>query len=334
MLNPDQLKAIRESRGTLKCALLCVELQKRQGTFAANTAIGRVLEDFSCYSKGEFVLVRDSGTTYIVEKPLTPQEVAERGESLITTIATTIGVPKRYVETFPALLDHIAALTAERDEANIACNVVLNSLEWTGDGYSWNPTHGDYREQPFEALNRGVRETVAQLTTLTDENARLKREVEEAKERLCEVANQMLCDPQNSFSDWTMAMLQGVRHPIPLDSYGLYKHSELTTLRAENERLRQGLLGIVHRGCDYAGGICGDCPSCEAADALSGSGKREDDAAPPVSKSMAKRIAIQQEAALNEMATMNQEMGLYDEVGPNPLIKDDTTPATLEENQE
>jgi hypothetical protein len=52
----------------------------------------------------------------------------------------------------------------ERDSANAACNEVLNSLEWSGDGYEWNPPNGDYRESPMVALSRGQRKHVAALT--------------------------------------------------------------------------------------------------------------------------------------------------------------------------
>lgn len=65
-----------------------------------------------------------------------------------------------------ALLAEVARLQAELDTANAACNEVLNSLEWSGDGYEWNPPHGDYRELPMEALRRGQRAHTEQLRLL------------------------------------------------------------------------------------------------------------------------------------------------------------------------
>lgn len=93
------------------------------------------------------------------------------------------------------LEDAINNLVAERDAANAACNEVLNSLEWSGDGYEWNPPHGDYREQPTEALNRGMRahnerlaaanyeRNLAQLQATT-----LRKALETANDAMCQAS--------------------------------------------------------------------------------------------------------------------------------------------------
>ena len=59
-------------------------------------------------------------------------------------------------------------------KGNAACVEVLNGLEWTGDGYVWNPQHGDYLERVIDALNRGKRAHLATLQAHARENERLR----------------------------------------------------------------------------------------------------------------------------------------------------------------
>lgn len=73
---------------------------QRRGEF-----IGSIVESFPClssYQAGEFVLCREeaSGKTVTVEMPMCPASIArQRAEgSGLTTIMTTIGVPKKYVK--------------------------------------------------------------------------------------------------------------------------------------------------------------------------------------------------------------------------------------------
>lgn len=67
-----------------------------------------------------------------------------------------------------------ADLTRERDEALAACAQVEFGLQWTGDGFEWNPALGDYRESPGDAIARGSRLMLAELDDTRAELAALK----------------------------------------------------------------------------------------------------------------------------------------------------------------
>lgn len=70
---------------------------------------------------------------------------------------------KQLPEFFGGVCDDLAALRAklaeaerQRDDAMAHYNEIASGLEWTGDGYAWNPKHGDYRERIDDAVRRGV----------------------------------------------------------------------------------------------------------------------------------------------------------------------------------
>lgn len=71
-------------------------------------------------------------------------------------------------------LCEIAEIETQQLIANSACAEVLSSLEWTGDGYAWNPKHGDYRERVIDALDRGKRAHEATLAARDQRIAELE----------------------------------------------------------------------------------------------------------------------------------------------------------------
>lgn len=82
----------------------CLETMKRYGTHRGEK-IGIVTTSFprlgSQYTEGEVVLfTEEDDKTFTVERPLTKEKIAKQKEegSLITTIGTTINVPRGYIE--------------------------------------------------------------------------------------------------------------------------------------------------------------------------------------------------------------------------------------------
>lgn len=84
---------------------------------------------------------------------------------------------------FAALRAERSDLKAEVEELRAACSIVLAGLEWSGDGYTWNPTHGDYRERVVDSLQRGTRAHAGELTSLRAERDRLAGEVDILRKR-------------------------------------------------------------------------------------------------------------------------------------------------------
>ncbi|TXH49643.1 MAG: hypothetical protein E6Q97_22310 [Desulfurellales bacterium] len=83
------------------------------------------------------------------------------------------------------LLNAIDELTAERDEMQSQCNVLIADLKWNGDGYEWNPSHGDYREPPMTAIRRGAEATCKVIARLTAERDAALAQVAEENWQAC-----------------------------------------------------------------------------------------------------------------------------------------------------
>ena len=60
----------------------------------------------------------------------------------------------------------IELLRKELEEQRAASNAIFAGLEWTGDGYEWNPKHGDYREAPYDAVARGAQEYQKEMSRM------------------------------------------------------------------------------------------------------------------------------------------------------------------------
>lgn len=67
-------------------------------------------------------------------------------------------------KTIQFLREHVAArgarieeLEAEMARLTVKCNLLLSSIVWNGDGYSWDPSFADYRQKPEDAVNAQVR---------------------------------------------------------------------------------------------------------------------------------------------------------------------------------
>ena len=82
---------------------------------------------------------------------------------------------------FP-LCDAIEELQRELQSQLAASNAIFLSLEWTGDGYEWNPTHGHYVEAPHDAVARGAAAYRAELERLQRENAELRATIKGLRE--------------------------------------------------------------------------------------------------------------------------------------------------------
>jgi hypothetical protein len=98
-------------------------------------------------------------------------------------------------------------LQLERDHALAACNEVFSGMEWTGDGYSWNPKSGDYRERVVDPVERGARKIMEELATLRAENNRLTAERDDARRLLGEVemgVGHVVAAAINDFRAWAL----------------------------------------------------------------------------------------------------------------------------------
>jgi hypothetical protein len=88
----------------LRDALYCINKMKEYKTYD-NEKIGRIKEDFggmvSSYSAGRIVIFKkEDDKTLTVEIPYNNEEISKQKEkgSLITTMGTIVGVPKKYIE--------------------------------------------------------------------------------------------------------------------------------------------------------------------------------------------------------------------------------------------
>lgn len=70
---------------------------------------------------------------------------------------------------------------AERDNMAGFAAAVEMGLEWTGDGYSWNPKEGDYREKPGDAIWRHGHNINMERSRLTATITALRAELEACK---------------------------------------------------------------------------------------------------------------------------------------------------------
>lgn len=81
-----------------KRAKSCIAKMKEFGTLRGRS-IGRVVRDFPqpfpTYHKGDFVIIRDKGDgTWTAEIPRALEDIDVNSTGYITTICTTINVPK------------------------------------------------------------------------------------------------------------------------------------------------------------------------------------------------------------------------------------------------
>lgn len=65
------------------------------------------------------------------------------------------------------------------DATLAACNAIMDGLEWTGDGYDWNPKHGHYVERPRDAVARGAAAYRKEREQLKRDNLILRESVEQ-----------------------------------------------------------------------------------------------------------------------------------------------------------
>jgi hypothetical protein len=64
------------------------------------------------------------------------------------------------------------------------CVAVITALEWTGDGYEWNPAEGDYRERPLDAIERHAKKIRDELKSLKSQLSAKEDQIKELKEQL------------------------------------------------------------------------------------------------------------------------------------------------------
>lgn len=102
---------------------------------------------------------------------------SNRAMGLAERIEKLHAANKRLAGHCDTLLAQLTFQQQRADAANIDCAAILAALTWEGDGYSWNPPMGDYRERPADAMYRGAKDFEKQMAALKKENEELRAKV-------------------------------------------------------------------------------------------------------------------------------------------------------------